>query len=169
MGVVPVFLGREGPLRSTNSPWTGCPPSSGLPGWLPALKHPPVRVGLIPHHGSITEITFNQGILFQGDLNPRCTQGGQNAGQSSYVPNPMRASPEGGLSMGEAQVILTRLEPSVLPGTAARKKSRILWNTEGEAPHEALRVLLICHRAVPGGFRGCGPLTIQSTPPHQML
>ena len=33
---------------------------------------------------------------------------------------------------GKAQVILIRLEPLVLPGTAARKKSRILWNTEKE-------------------------------------
>ena len=46
----------------------------------------------------------------------------------------MCASPEGGLSVGEAQVILTRLKPLVLPGTATRKKSRIVWNTEKEKP-----------------------------------
>ena len=132
MGVILVLRGREGPLRLTNSHWTGCPPSSGLPGWLPALKHPPVRVGLIIQHGSFTVISFCQRIAIQGDLNPRSAQGGQNIGQSNCTPNPTCASPVGGLSMGEAQVILTRLELSVLPGMAARKKSRILWNTEKE-------------------------------------
>ena len=157
MGVVPVFLGREGPLRSTNSPWTGCPPSSGLPGWLPVLKHPPVHVGLITHHGSLTVITFCQGIQFQGDLNPRCTQVGQNVGQSNYMPNPMRASPEGGLSMGEAEVILIWLEPLVLPGTAARKKSGILWNT-----------VYLRHRSINLVMAKMMPRTRKSTPspPH---
>ena len=56
MGVVLVFHGRGGPLRLTNSPWTGHPPLSGLPGWFLALKHPPVHVGLITRHGSITVI-----------------------------------------------------------------------------------------------------------------
>ena len=56
MGVVLVFHGRGGPLRLTNSPWTGHPPLSGLPGWFLALKHPPVHVGLITRHGFITVI-----------------------------------------------------------------------------------------------------------------
>ena len=118
MGVVLVLRGREALLRLTNSPWTGC-----LPDWLPALKHPLVHVGLITRHGVSM---FCQRIPFQSDLNPRCSQGGQNIAQSNYVPNLTHASPEGGLSIGEVQVILIRLQPSVVTGMAARKKSRIL-------------------------------------------
>ena len=126
-----------------------CKGQAGTFQWLSALKHPLVVLGwLITHHGSFTAITFYQGIQFQGDLNPRCTQGGQNIGQSNYVPNPMCASPDGGLSMGEAQVILTRLEPSVLPGMAA--KSRILWNAEKEK-----RLMRLYEFSSADSSRGC--------------
>ena len=53
-----------------------------------------------------------------------------NIGQSNYVPKIMCALPAGVSSMEEVRVILTQLEPSVLPGMAV--KSRILWNEEKE-------------------------------------
>ena len=68
--------------------------------------------------------------IHEGDLNPRCTQGRENVGQSNYMPITMCASPATVSSTGQVRVILTRLEPLVLPGTT--KKSRILWNEEKE-------------------------------------
>ena len=68
----------------------------------------------------------------QGDSNPRCTHGRENVGQSNYMPEPMCALPEGGSSNEEAQAIVARLEPPVLPGTPVKKKSRILWNEAKE-------------------------------------
>ena len=52
----------------------------------------------------------------EGDLNPGCTHTRENVGQSNSMPETMCASPEGGSSNGEAQAIVTRLEPLVLPG-----------------------------------------------------
>ena len=68
----------------------------------------------------------------EGDSNSRCTHERENVGQSNYMPEPMCASPEGGSSNGEAQVIVTQLEPPVLPDTPVKKKSRILWNEAKE-------------------------------------
>ena len=68
--------------------------------------------------------------IHEGDLNARCTQGREYVGQSNYMPITMCASPATVSSMGQVRVILTQLEPSVLPGMAVKKKSRILWNEE---------------------------------------
>ena len=55
------------------------------------------------------------------------------ASPTTYMPTIMCASPASVSSMGQVQVILTWLEPSVLLGTVV-KKSRILWNEEKEKP-----------------------------------
>ena len=95
-------------------------------------------------------ITSFQKCCNEGDSNPRCTHGRENVGQSNYVPEPTCASPAGVSSMGEVRVILTRLEPSVLPGTAVKKKSRILWNEEKEK-----RLMELYERSNADPSRGC--------------
>ena len=89
-------------------------------------------------------------LIHEGDDNPRCTHGRDNVGQSNYVPENTCASPAGVSSMGQVQVILTRLEPSVLPGTAVKKKSRILWNKEKEK-----RLMELYERSNSDPSRGC--------------
>ena len=48
------------------------------------------------------------------------------------MPTTMCASPACVSSMGQVQIILTQSGPLILPGTAVKKKSRILWNEEKE-------------------------------------
>ena len=56
-------------------------------------------------------------------------QGKDNVGQSNCMPTAMCALSTSVSLMGQVRVILTQLEPLVLPGMAV-KKSRILWNEE---------------------------------------
>ena len=108
--------------------WTGSPfPVRGLmlPHWQAALKQPLVWSGLINQAKSTLSITNRSKFKPEGDSNLRCTSERKHVGQSDYNSKFMCTLPEGGSSNGDAQVIVTRLEPLVSPSTKV-KKSRIL-------------------------------------------
>ena len=73
-----------------------------------------------------------------------------NVGQSNYYSQSKCATPEGGFSIGDAQVIVTRLELLIPLTTAVKKKSRVLWNEEKE---KQLMELYVCSSSDPS--RGC--------------
>ena len=103
-----------------------------LPHWQPVLKQPPAWSVLITQARSTLTITFPKRPNLEGNCYPRCTHGKTNVGQSNYSSQSKCASPEGGISNGDAQAIVTQLEPQVPPTMAVKKKSRILWNEEKE-------------------------------------
>ena len=70
----------------------------------------------------------------------------KDVGQSNYYSQSKCATPEGGFSIGDAQVIVTRLELPIPPTTAVKKKSRVLWNKEKE---KQLMELYVCSSSDP--------------------
>ena len=145
---------------------TGCTPSFGLPGWLPALQHPPVHVGLILSMDLSLWLRFPKETISKVTFIPSVSREDKTSAspimcQSQCVPH-LKAASQWQKHRWSWPSVKCRFYQAWQQGRRAGY-SGVKDDTLGAQCQWFVTGL--CQ----GGFWGCGPWTIQSTQPHQML